>query len=275
MPLPLLSETRRWTGHWWLPDDPDNKVPGVLTYEPGDGLTLRMIGGWEYRNISQPHPGMTVVHAGLRGWPVVFGATANKRVTLLNVQARNASTNLFKMSDAPDELEVFAGTALIGCHLDNEDEPAFVSGSATIENLTGWSRKWAIQNRMKFDDANRFESGELRFKSLSDMPEVEFGGVTAKLHHLLTMPDFKQTRGAVTAQLVERTSVEFASSEARPLRAWLDMLSGMSDLMSLSTLTACTEITLHVWTPATPRRTPTITRCVTASTRWRCTSGGL
>lgn len=61
MALSLLSESRTWTGHWWLPNSPDNKVPGVLTYEPGDGLTLRLIGGWEYRNLSTPSPGLTLV----------------------------------------------------------------------------------------------------------------------------------------------------------------------------------------------------------------------
>lgn len=257
MALPMLSDSRTWTGHWWLLDNPDHKVPGILTYEPGDGLTLRMIGGWEYRNISQPSPGVMTVHEGTRSWPVVFGIAENQRVTLLHLQTISARSYLFTMSDVPDQLELFAGTALIGCHVDAEDDAAFVSGAATIENLTVWAGESTIENRMELDQqTNRIESGEVRYKPLVEPLTAETGDVTAKLHHLLTLPDFERTRGATTARIVERTSVEFSSAEPRPLREWLGMLSAMSDLMSLSTLAACTEITMHVSAPATPEAFP-------------------
>ncbi|TFB87874.1 hypothetical protein E3O11_03465 [Cryobacterium levicorallinum] len=258
MALPLLSEPRRWTGHWWLPENPDHKVPGVLTYAPGDGLTLRMIGGWEYRNISTPAPDVTVVHEGLRSWPVVHGTAQNKRITLLDLQCVDAKVFSLRFdSGQPDQLDVIARTALIGLHLDSEDDAEFVSCSATIENLTAWSRESAIEHRVKLDqETDRLESGEIRYVPVGDPQKAKVGDVRANLNHLLTLPDFERTLGATTARIVERTSVEFSSTEPRPLREWLKMLSGMSDLMSLSTLTACTEITLHLWTPATPEAYP-------------------
>jgi len=33
-----LNEAQEWTGQWWLPNDPDNKVSGILTYDPSEGL---------------------------------------------------------------------------------------------------------------------------------------------------------------------------------------------------------------------------------------------
>lgn len=254
MASPLLSRTHSWTGHWWLPEDSDHKVPGVLTYEPGDGLTLRMIGGWEYRNMSTIAPGVTTVHAGTRSWSVVHGIAENKRITLLDLHA--ISVKVFGLrfdGDGPDQMDVIARTALVGCHLDNEVDAAFVSASATIENLTAWSRLSAIEHRMKVDHAtDRLERGEVRYDPAVEALRAEMGDVTAKLHHLLMLPDFEHTLGATTAEIIERTSIEFSSTELRPLREWLRMLSGMSDLMSLSTLKACTEITMHVWGPSTP-----------------------
>ncbi|MFJ6743148.1 hypothetical protein ACIQOU_30250 [Streptomyces sp. NPDC091279] len=36
-----------WTG--WLPDDPDEQVPGMLRYAPESGLSLSLIGAFEDR----------------------------------------------------------------------------------------------------------------------------------------------------------------------------------------------------------------------------------
>ena len=29
-----LDESAEWTGHWWLPEEPDRVIPGVLRYDP-------------------------------------------------------------------------------------------------------------------------------------------------------------------------------------------------------------------------------------------------
>src|SRR5690606_4537915 len=57
-----------WAGLWWLPDDPDEQVPGVLRYEPEDGLVLSLIGAFEDRMMSNPSPGVVAVHEGHRMW---------------------------------------------------------------------------------------------------------------------------------------------------------------------------------------------------------------
>jgi hypothetical protein len=175
---------------------------------------------------------------------------------LLDLNTLNAKGSRFD-DDNPDQLDLIARTALIGCHLANEEDAEFLGGSATIENLTAWSRESAMDIQMQFDQqTRRVESGEVRYNRVIESSTAKLGDVTAKLHHLLTLPDFDHTRGATIVRIVERTSIEFSSTETRPLREWLEMLSGMSDLMSLSTLTACTEITLHVWAPATPEAYP-------------------
>lgn len=46
---PRLDKPADWTGHWWLPEDPDNTVAGVLRYDPAAGLRLDLIGGFENR----------------------------------------------------------------------------------------------------------------------------------------------------------------------------------------------------------------------------------
>ncbi|WP_368483720.1 ApeA N-terminal domain 1-containing protein [Arthrobacter sp. P2b] len=38
---------------WWLPDAPGDQIPGVLRYEPDNGLTVSMIGAFEDRIMSE------------------------------------------------------------------------------------------------------------------------------------------------------------------------------------------------------------------------------
>lgn len=66
---PRLDKPSEWTGHWWLPEDPERAIPGVLRYVPGDGLRLSLIGGFEDR-ITRPIDGGVAVMEGSRSWPL-------------------------------------------------------------------------------------------------------------------------------------------------------------------------------------------------------------
>lgn len=41
-----LEESFDFKGYWWLPSAPDNKVAGVLSYKPGERITLELIGSF-------------------------------------------------------------------------------------------------------------------------------------------------------------------------------------------------------------------------------------
>ena len=37
---------REWRGHWWLPDKPDDVMPGVLTQGENGDVLLKLVGGF-------------------------------------------------------------------------------------------------------------------------------------------------------------------------------------------------------------------------------------
>ena len=45
-----LSEPFEYKGYWWKPDAPENMVAGVLTYKPGESITLELIGTFDQEN---------------------------------------------------------------------------------------------------------------------------------------------------------------------------------------------------------------------------------
>ena len=66
-----LDDDGEWAGEWWLPDEPDHKVPGTLRYTSADGLALTLIGAFEDRISTTISPG---------SWPR-SGAAANRSTT--------------------------------------------------------------------------------------------------------------------------------------------------------------------------------------------------
>jgi hypothetical protein len=248
----LLHEKRRWWGRWWLPENPEQKVAGVLTYKPEGGLRLRLIGGWEHRNITQ-QGGMTLVHEGMREWPMIHGQSENKTITLLNTFATRAKSYGWGMGDEPDELEVYVHTALVGCLLDEPEEAAFVSASAGIDNLTGFANRTGME--IKVQHSKDVYKGSLTVKAVKAL-EVGSGDFKVKLHHILAVPQYKRLRRETQAKAFERSTVEFQSGKPLPLNDLLDKISAIKDLVSLSTLSPCGEESVTVYLPATPEKYP-------------------
>jgi hypothetical protein len=42
-----LDSPREWYGMWWIPNEPETKVPGVLRYNLDNGLVLSLIEDFE------------------------------------------------------------------------------------------------------------------------------------------------------------------------------------------------------------------------------------
>jgi len=254
MSEPLLSERSEWTGHWWRPDTPDAKVPGILRFDPRKGVSLRLIGGWDYRVTRKNDNGSTSVMAESQSWPMIHGQVENDVVTLLGVTLRSAgSFGLHNFSEPPTRMQLKAQTALVGALLTEPDEPAFIASATTVENLTQWSQYSGITMNFFAPVEVGSAIGSIEIGRLEGLT-AELGTVTAKLHQLAWHPYAEQRRSGTLARIKEHASVEFVSEEPRPLDEWIGYLSAVGDLISLSTLSACALITMRVFLPPTPER---------------------
>lgn len=256
MDEPLLNVSRTWTGQWWRPDEPDDKIPGVLSYEPATGMRLDLIGGWDNHITFPGENGGTVVTSATRDWPVILGVGDGKLLTLLDNFGGHAMTfgssgNPFSV---PDKQTVITNAILVGCHLSDPDEAAFLAGIVTVENLTEWSKRSGIHAEIQWGPGAS-ALGKIELDKLEPI-EADLGRVSAKLHTLQWSPYVEHRRSHKLARVKEHSSVEFSSDNPRPFREWMTMLAGVRDLMALSTLTACAHITTRVYLPPTPDRYP-------------------
>ena len=106
-----LGENGEWAGMWWLPDAPEQQVPGVLRYNSNDGLSLTLIGAFEDRIMSNPAPGKTVFHKGRRTWDVVHGAAEQREITLLDCYPTSSNRTIGARVRTSDKQTIEAITA--------------------------------------------------------------------------------------------------------------------------------------------------------------------
>lgn len=250
-----LNELQDWSGEWWLPQGPDNKVPGVLSYSPEKGLVLRLIGGWPYSVTRPGENGSTIITDELQSWPVVLGVGDGKLISLLGVHVATARTfSIGRMLDGPDKLDLRASVALVGVHMDDFDEAAFTSASAHIEQMNVWSRRSGVEVT-DFFGPERDLSGTIALRHLDPL-QVTMGPLSARLGHHAWYPYTEQTRSQNLTRVREHEVISFQHEEPQTFEYWLELLTGMADLMSLSTLRACGIISMRVFLPPTPEAWP-------------------
>ncbi len=247
-----LNESHDWTGEWWLPDDPEKKVPGVLSYSPENGLRLRLIGGWDYHVTRPGKNGSTIVTDSLQRWPMVLGTGDGKAITLLSASVVTARSFGFgSVFGAPEKLELRADTALVGVYMEAPNEVAFTAASANVEGLTVWSRRTGIKETHHWGSGPDTVSGEIQLTRLSPLT-VDVGPLTVKLSHFSWQPYSDRSRAETLTRVRESEVIRFEHAESQSLEYWTDLLDGVADLMSLSTLRACGIISMRVYFPSKP-----------------------
>ncbi|WP_162293082.1 hypothetical protein [Actinophytocola xinjiangensis] len=138
-----LDESGEWAGLWWLPDNTDEQVPGVLRYDLEGGLSLSLIGAFEDRITSTPARGVTMYHEGTRTWDVIHGVAEQREITLLGCAPKSVKRTMFARVKSPDKQTVASITAIIGAHVSGDDRA--ISAAPAFSVLDGGqlrAREW-------------------------------------------------------------------------------------------------------------------------------------
>lgn len=178
MNKPNLHDPAEWTGHWWLPADPEGVVAGVLRFEPNDGLTLSLVGGFEDRILRQIGPNAFAVSEASQVWPIIHGIAANKEITLLECLATHSRSH--NMGPTAQQT-VAPQTALIGVHLNNSEEAKFAAVEASVENLTWWSADSVFSGSLGLANDERPDGTGMIKATPVDTLSIAFADFTASL----------------------------------------------------------------------------------------------
>jgi hypothetical protein len=240
-----LDESAEWAGLWWLPDDPDNQIPGVLRYEPGKGLALSLIGAFEDRIMSSPSPGVTAIHEGHRTWDVIHGAAEQREITLLACVPTASMRTMGARVKSPDKQTVRAVTALIGARISGEDDAAFAAAEVSVEDLGLWAASSVFEGSLGVPDGRPDGSGTISVRP-SESRSVVVDGTEFRLSHRHTLPFFDQRRGGTVGLMRDTAFVRVIPSDPFSLSGAVELTSLVQDLIAFATHRAAGVIWLRL-----------------------------
>ncbi|MEW1615831.1 MULTISPECIES: HEPN domain-containing protein [unclassified Streptomyces] len=248
-----LDEAGEWAGLWWLPDAPDEQVPGVLRYAPEGGLSLSLIGAFEDRITSHPAPGVTVYHEGARTWDVIHGAAEQREITLVGCVPKGGKRTLFARVKSPDKQTVAAMIAIIGAHVSGEEDAAFSAAEVSVEDLGLWASSSVFRGFLGAPDGKIDGTGSISVEPVEAqsvvVDETEF-----RLEHRHTLPFFDERRGGTVGRMRDATFVRAVPAAPFSVSAARATASLVQDLIALAMNRAAGVIWLRLQVTGTNGR---------------------
>lgn len=116
-----------YRGDWWLPEDPDNHVSGVLTYAPNAGLRLDLDGSFKSFDMIALFRPPSLDH------PIILGVTrTGKAITLYKCYERTGLERGYELSQCIAEI------GIVGHHFQRVEEIRFTGITASYTHLPEW-----------------------------------------------------------------------------------------------------------------------------------------
>ncbi len=208
-------------GIWWMASQPASRVAGTLTYDPEAGVVLQLVGSFG------PHPfsALQRAMAGLR-YETIHGITVDgKEVTLLRAVQKGSQFHMGGMS-----LESYLAIwTLIGAHLTDENQLAFVTSLAQFDGLDAWLGRQPITDTLH-DDPRRLI---VTCAPMADLPMGQISAGPAEVFARMTL----HTSGDRQTRFEAQVSYFLGVTPATPQNLlWhLDQVEHLNRLVSLCT----------------------------------------
>ena len=229
-------------GVWWLPEHPEHKVGGWLTFDDATGGHL-ILGGalrptvWD--NHTLPDGSTQRVrraHTGSdhRLYPIVHGQQGKTEYSLINCfQARVTG---YRSSTEAEEVTV--NSMLTGAWFDGEADLQFERARINLRQLTVFVGRNGLSSDFPFaEDSQDARYSVLTSTSLGSI-DLDTSGPNAALVHVL-----EQTGDHFhDITIKQRWGLEISTDTYRPVQVFFDLMSDVQDLVSIASgSTACVD----------------------------------
>lgn len=222
---------RTLEGYWWLPESPDTKIAGIVTYDEA-APRLRLLGA--FRSSTETSPGSYEVKTVKRP-AIILGECDGQYVTLTNCRQTRFSGKF----GGPDgwRQELSAELMLVGILLDDPDEAYFDRIWISVDHALAWSNRTGLSEEMSGvgEGVDTMSYGWVQPPHLS----ATVDGAAIELRHDNSFG--RRTYGDRTdATLGEHASFIVTVSEPQSARALIDAwVKPLQDLVTLAVDRAC------------------------------------
>lgn len=206
-------------GHFWLPDDPEHKIAGALTFSREEGGALSLIGSFatEEEMFSGP----------ARQTSRIYGRTEKRHYTLDGCLTRHQSISL----SGGVGRQRFHVARVIENALYEADENIDVDGLAVDHaELLAWTKMNGIETSITYEEDSGLKDLTIRSHPVEDVV-VELEGGRLKLQHSVTRRDHL----IEGLRLRQGVQAKFELDQLASLDSALDLASDFQDLLTIAT----------------------------------------
>jgi hypothetical protein len=218
-----------YRGHWWLAAAPDEELPGVLTWAPGEHPLLEVEG----------HFG-TVDPTRLFGMDadadaeheIILGRTSDGTdITCVQCLNVGRSVSLGGSGSGYERFSVRRG-ALIGRHCASPDEAVFTGFEVSVAHLSSWFPWTGLRDAVEVTPDGQLSRQSVTYEYPKQTFEGRFGRTTVKAR-----PIMRSTASARRRTIEEHVVLSLTYDEAvTPWEAEATEVEGLRMLITLATL---------------------------------------
>src|SRR5258706_2892436 len=216
-----MKDSFKYDGYWWLPETPENKIFGQLTFIPGDELTIKVQGILNIDSDKNDIFSPDFINPQFIHGIIQDKSAIEKNVTIYKCQQTGSS-----MSGSGLQSSSFMGmAAFIGVHFNAVEQLEFKSISVHLSNIEMWSNRNPITVASSDNNAGRiiqYTSQDSTWAKTDDMDvQIFFYGP-------ITSYSFTETTVSY------ETRVEITQHEETKFEKYLETIRRLQNFFSLA-----------------------------------------
>lgn len=213
-------------GYWYLPSDPENKIAGILTYDPNNSIVLELFGGF---NCSLD----ALVSNKQKEVDVIFGKTSDgEDITLLH-SSRSAN---IKFGATFPLVSYSSSYLIIGKHINGLDERCNYWACVKIPELSHWCPPSAVTISLSSQETTRinitFDTQYQNVMNVIDKVQIDDNTSVTLAHDV----NFNSSEMLLTPKIEQYTYLKITKEKQASIKEILWDIITYEQFLSLATL---------------------------------------
>ena len=208
-----MEKSAEYQGYWWLPDEPEEEVPGTLKFDPDEGASLNLLGSFKgAEDFGLMLDLELILGRSAKGEPITLQHCGE-------TESNPAIGRGFEISS------FHASTVFVGEHFQNPDDVGFEQLIVEYQHLDAWA------------GISGFESGTHPMMVRHTRPEPLTATVGGEYEVTLSFPStLRSSSHEVTeVAITQRTELAIKFPEKKSLEHLLNIAYRLQHLLSLGT----------------------------------------
>ncbi|MFV2045449.1 MAG: HEPN domain-containing protein [Anaerolineales bacterium] len=223
-----MNDQSKYAGYWWLPRDPEMRIPGALQFSHEQGLILDLSGNLDRKYTEDP-----------RGFNILGETSFGELVTVY--QAIRRSSQYPGADPTAGESSFIANKAFIGAHFEEMDDAQFKSAAFQLNHLDSWLQ-------LEIMDYQYRDSG---FSVEYTRPEMLSFNPTDDIEIRIGFESVGPNIGAAVTDIsfTHRAMLIIELSEVAHFNTFGEILSHLANLLALAVVTPVNPTRTFAWLP--------------------------